>query len=58
MWYDRVNKAKEVLAMKNFLIVVDMQKDFVDGTLGSAEAQAIVPAVVEKIRSFDGEAHP
>ena len=41
--------------MKQFLIVVDMQKDFVDGALGSAEAQAIVPAVVEKIRSFDGE---
>jgi nicotinamidase-related amidase len=41
--------------MKNFLIVVDMQKDFVDGALGSAEAQAIVPAVVEKIRCFDGE---
>ncbi len=41
--------------MKSFLIVVDMQKDFVDGALGSAEAQAIVPAVVEKIRSFAGE---
>ena len=24
------------------LVVVDMQKDFVDGALGSAEAQAIV----------------
>ena len=31
--------------MKNCLIVVDMQKDFVDGALGSAEAQAIVDAV-------------
>lgn len=41
--------------MKNFLIVVDMQKDFVDGALGTAEAQAIVPAVAEKIRGFDGE---
>ena len=41
--------------MKQFLIVVDMQKDFVDGALGSAGAQAIVPAVAEKIRSFDGE---
>lgn len=36
------------------LIVVDMQKDFVDGVLGTKEAQAIVPAVVEKIKSFDG----
>lgn len=40
--------------MKRFLVVVDMQKDFVDGALGSAEAAAIVPGVVEKIRSFDG----
>ena len=41
--------------MKQFLVVVDMQKDFVDGSLGSKEAVAIVPAVVEKIRSFEGE---
>lgn len=41
--------------MKRFLIVVDMQKDFVDGALGTPEAVAIVPAVCERIRSFDGE---
>ena len=41
--------------MKSFLIVVDMQKDFVDGALGTKEAAAVVPAVVQKIRSFDGE---
>jgi len=41
--------------MKHFLVVVDMQKDFVDGSLGTGEARAIVPAVVEKIRGFDGE---
>lgn len=41
--------------MKRILVVVDMQKDFVDGALGSAEAVAIVPAVVEKIRGFDGD---
>ena len=41
--------------MKKFLIVVDMQKDFVDGALGSAEAAAIVPNVVRKIQDFDGE---
>ena len=40
--------------MKDFLIVVDMQKDFVDGALGTPEAQAIVPAVAAKIRGFDG----
>ncbi len=41
--------------MKRFLVVVDMQKDFVDGALGSKEAVAIVPAVVEKIKAFKGE---
>ena len=41
--------------MKRFLVVVDMQKDFVDGALGTAEAVAAVPAVVDKIRSFDGD---
>lgn len=34
------------------LIVVDMQKDFIDGSLGTAEAQAIVPAVKEKIAQY------
>lgn len=41
--------------MKKFLIVVDMQKDFVDGALGSQEAQAIVENAVRKIEGFDGE---
>lgn len=41
--------------MRNILIVVDMQKDFVDGSLGTAEAQAIVPNVVKKIKSFQGD---
>ncbi len=41
--------------MVKFLVVVDMQKDFVDGALGTAEAMNIVPNVVEKINSFDGE---
>ena len=40
---------------KNVLIVTDMQNDFIDGALGTPEAQAIVPAVCEKIRSFDGD---
>ena len=40
--------------MYKVLVVVDMQKDFVDGALGSAEAVAIVSNVVEKIKSFDG----
>ena len=41
--------------MKNFLIVVDMQNDFVDGALGTAEAVAILPKVAEKILGFDGD---
>lgn len=41
--------------MKKLLIVVDMQKDFVDGALGSAEAVAIVDNVVDKIRGFEGD---
>ena len=36
------------------LVVVDMQNDFVDGALGTKEAVGIVPAVAERIRSFDG----
>lgn len=36
------------------LIVVDMQNDFIDGALGTKEAQEIVPKVAERIKSFDG----
>ena len=35
------------------LIVVDMQKDFIDGALGTAEAMAIVPSVIEKIKEYE-----
>ena len=41
--------------MKKVLVVVDMQKDFVDGALGTSEAVAIVDNVVEKIVNFDGD---
>ena len=41
--------------MKNLLIVVDMQKDFVDGALGTAEAVAIVENVCNKIQQCDGD---
>lgn len=36
------------------LVVVDMQNDFIDGALGTKEAEAVVPKVVEKIKGFDG----
>ena len=39
----------------NVLIVVDMQKDFIDGALGTAEAVAIVPCVKSLIEGFDGK---
>lgn len=35
------------------LVVIDMQNDFIDGVLGSPEAQAIVPNVVAKIKDAD-----
>ena len=42
--------------MNRILIVVDMQNDFINGSLGSEAAQAIVKNVVEKINSFNGAA--
>lgn len=41
--------------MQNVLVVVDMQNDFIDGALGTAEAVAIVPRVAERIRGFAGK---
>ena len=38
--------------MNKYLIVVDVQKDFVDGALGTSEAQAIIPRVKEKIAEY------
>ena len=40
--------------MQDILIVVDMQNDFIDGALGTAEAVAIVPKVAEKVKEFKG----
>ena len=41
--------------MRKFRVVVDMQKDFVDGALGTDEAVGIVPAAVKKIENFVGD---
>ena len=38
-----------------YLIVVDMQSDFITGSLGSKLAEAIVPDVVAKVKNFDGK---
>ncbi len=40
------------------LIVVDMQNDFIDGSLGILEAVAVVPKVAEKIRKYRDENSP
>lgn len=52
---DVINITQGGYAMKKLLIVVDMQNDFVDGALGTKEAEAIVDNVVEKIKSFNGD---
>ena len=41
--------------MEKVLVVVDMQKDFIDGSLGTDEAVSIVDNVVNKIRNFEGK---
>ncbi len=41
--------------MQKYLIVVDMQNDFIDGALGTKEAQGIVEKVVEKVKNFSGK---
>ncbi len=37
--------------MEKVLIVVDMQNDFVDGSLGTKEAVKIVPAIADKVKA-------
>lgn len=37
------------------LIVVDIQNDFIDGSLGTKEAEKIVPNVCDKIKNWDGD---
>ena len=45
---------KEEVAIMNILVVIDMQNDFIDGALGTPEAEAIVPNVVDRIKNFNG----
>lgn len=37
-----------------YLIVVDMQVDFITGALGSKDAEAIVPRVLDTVKGFEG----
>ncbi len=38
--------------MQKYLLVIDMQKDFIDGALGTKEAVAILPRVRDKINEY------
>ncbi len=37
------------------LVVIDMQNDFINGALGTKEAEAVVPKAAEKIKAFSGK---
>lgn len=41
--------------MRRILIVIDMQNDFIDGSLGTKEAEAIVENVKNKIREYEAD---
>lgn len=43
---------KEMRNMSKVLVVVDMQNDFISGSLGTIEAEAIVEKVVTKINTY------
>lgn len=38
--------------MRNILVVIDMQNDFIDAALGTKEACAIVPRVLDKMKEY------
>ncbi len=45
--------------MNQALVIIDMQNDFIDGSLGTAEAQAIVPRIEARIQQAKhDDAHP
>ncbi|SFR91767.1 cysteine hydrolase family protein [Anaeromicropila populeti] len=41
--------------MNTLLVVIDMQKDFIDGSLGTSQAVELVPKVIQKIKEHNGE---
>ena len=46
-----IRSGRKDRGMRKILIVIDMQNDFIDGALGTKEAEGIVEAVAEKIRA-------
>lgn len=51
----RIKRKRRKDFMKKILVVIDMQNDFIDGALGTKEAQAIVEKVVAKIHAYPAE---
>lgn len=49
---DLIEAVCYTLHMKKLLVLIDFQNDFIDGSLGTAEAQTIVPRVVEKLNTY------
>lgn len=41
--------------MKKILVIVDMQNDFITGSLANKEAEKILPKISKMIQEFDGE---
>lgn len=42
--------------MRKILLLIDCQNDFIDGVLGTEEAQKALPGIVEKVKQFNGDA--
>lgn len=42
---------------KKVLIVIDMQNDFIDGSLKNPDAKKIIPKICEYIEQFDGDVY-
>ena len=41
--------------MRKILVIVDVQNDFVNGSLGTPEAVSIIPNLINKIKNWDGD---
>ena len=41
--------------MEKLLVIVDMQKDFIDGSLANKDAKAIVPGICDLIKKSSKE---
>ena len=50
LFEEKVDFLKGSVVMRKVLVVIDMQNDFIDGALGTKEAQAMLPLLVEKLR--------